>query len=130
MGIDMLFAIRALGLGIPLTAALPFKGHDGKWPQRSQLAWSRIISQASNVIYVNELNLAYMDDRAYINRLYMERNIWMVNQLTDPVDRLLAVWDGSPGGTKHCYQYGVKKLGSDRVIRLNPKDFANQPKLF
>lgn len=130
LGIDMLFAIRALGLGIPLTVALPFKGYDAWWPERSQLAWSRIISQASNVVYVNELNMAYMGGKSYISRLLMERNIWMVNQLTDPADRLLAVWDGSPGGTKNCYQYGVKTLGADRVIRLNPKDFGNQPKLF
>lgn len=129
LGIDMLYAIRALSLGIPLTVALPFKGYDAKWPERSQLAWERIRGQAAEVIYLSELNLDLEGDKSYISRLMMERNIWMVNQCTEPEDRVLAVWDGSPGGTRNCYRYAVKRLGRERVILLKLKDFSN-PQLF
>lgn len=131
LGIDTMFAMRAITLGIPLIAVVPFKEQANRWPKKSQTTYYDILCHAQEVVYLNELNMAYVADPSYINRLLMERNIWMVNQLVEPQDKLLAVWDGlEKGGTYSCYKYARMRIGEERIIRLNPSDYVIQKKLF
>jgi len=41
--------------------------------------------------------------------------------MVDNCDKLVAVWDGTKGGTSHCVGY-AKKQGKE-IIRINPEDF-------
>lgn len=43
----------------------------------------------------------------------------MVDRLIEENDRLIALWDGTPGGTKNCVDYAKKK--GKPVIYMNPK---------
>lgn len=42
--------------------------------------------------------------------------------MVDNSDAVIAVWDGTAGGTKNCFDYATK-IGK-KIIRIDPKDFA------
>jgi len=44
-----------------------------------------------------------------------KRNEWMV----DHSDYVIAVWDGSKGGTGNCVKYAIKQ--EKEILQLNPK---------
>lgn len=92
-GVDLIWAITAIKIGIPFIAAVPFSGQEKIWPKKSQDLYNRIIAKASEVVFVSEPGPAAWK--------YQVRNKWMV----DRSDILVAVWDGSSGGTENCYRY-------------------------
>jgi uncharacterized phage-like protein YoqJ len=97
LGWDQAFAVAALRLDIPLIAAVPFEGHEKRWPDKSVQRHREILAAASVVHVVSE----YPGSRA------MDlRNRWMV----DNSDLVCAMWDGSWGGTFNCIQY-VRRRG-------------------
>lgn len=104
LGWDMAFAEAALTLGIPLTAAIPFAGQESKWPTASQERYRNILARAARSVIVC--------DGGYSSAKMQTRNEWMV----DKCDRLVALWDGSPGGTGNCIKY-ARQVGRD-VINL------------
>jgi uncharacterized phage-like protein YoqJ len=97
VGWDIALAEAALGLGIPLVAAVPFKGQESRWPQDVQRRYSTLLGLAAEVVYVSE--------PGYEAWKYQKRNEWM----TDQCHVLLALWNGSPGGTANCVRYAQKK---------------------
>lgn len=92
LGWDTAIALAALDLDIPLTAACPFRGQENTWAGRDQIVYRDILTRATRVVFVcnHRLNIAYD-----------ERNEWMV----DRANYILALHDGSPGGTNNCLQY-------------------------
>lgn len=109
LGIDQDFAQVSLELAIPFTAALPFIGQESRWPKSSQDYYWWLIERADDVVVVSP--------GEYSAQKMQVRNEWMVNHC----DVLLAVWDGSDGGTGNCVRY-ADRVG--RLIhRINPKDF-------
>lgn len=97
LGWDMALAEAALGLGIPLVAAVPFKGQESVWPQDAQRRYAALLGLAAEVVYVCK--------PGYEAWKYQRRNEWM----TDRCDVLLALWNGTPGGTANCVRYAQKK---------------------
>ena len=91
-----------MALGIPFIAAVAFEGQDRRWPQASRDRFNRLILAAESVEIVNPRNPLHMFDAA---RALEMRNRWMV----DRADRMLALWDGSFGGTCNCLAYADKK---------------------
>lgn len=110
LGVDMWAAkmvLRAKRLGCPelkLICAIPCKNHSSKWNAQSQKEWQRIVEQADEVFYVSE--------EEYKPYLMQRRNIWMV----DESDYVIAVWDGSPGGTGNCVKYAQKEEKEITII--------------
>lgn len=100
LGWDTAWAEAALELGIPLIAAIPFKGQESRWPVESQHRYHRICGQARDVVVCSA--------GGYAPFKMQTRNEWMVLQC----DHLIALWDGSPGGTANCIAY-AKELGRD-----------------
>lgn len=96
LGWDQAFAEAARLLGIPLHAAVPFKGQESQWPTPSRRQWERLIDACASVTVVCP--------GGYHPGKMQVRNEWMV----DRCDRLCALWDGSPGGTGNCLNYAVK----------------------
>lgn len=98
LGVDQWAAQICLNLGIPFTAAVPFIDFDSQWPQSSQMEYRRLLREADRVHTVS-------DTREYRPGLMQRRNEWMV----DNSDRLIAVWNGSSGGTQNCVNYAVRR---------------------
>lgn len=109
LGVDMIFAQVAIDLKIPFTAAVPFLGQESKWPQASKDVYNAILSKAEKIVTVSPGH--------YASFKMQKRNEWIVNNC----GTLLAVWDGSAGGTANCVVYAAKK--NKNIIRINPTDF-------
>lgn len=108
LGVDMLWAECAIEKNIPLVAAIPCKGQEDIWPKESQERYHNILLDASEVVMVSDMR--------YTFRCMQDRNVWMV----DNCDILVAVWNGSKGGTYNCVKHaeGLQK----EIIRIIPPD--------
>ena len=115
LGVDQWAANIAHKLGIPFIAAVPFAGQEKAWPAASQKTFNALIKLASEVVYVSEGGYA-----AYKMQV---RNEWMV----DRCDKLIAIWDGTSGGTGNCVKY-AESMGRE-IIRINPRLTENNPAL-
>ncbi len=93
LGIDQWAAFVAHRLGIPFIAAVPFVNQEAKWPAPSQKLYLGLLKMASEVVIVSE--------GEYSPAKMQIRNEWMCNHC----DKLIAVWDGTPGGTGNCIKY-------------------------
>lgn len=116
LGIDQVFAQLAISNNTPFTAAIPCYDQDSNWPNISRSRYSDLIN--------NPLCTKHLVTETYYNNWCMQiRNEWIVNQLTND-DKLIAVWDGSSGGTKNCYDYALNKIGEHNILRINPKELT------
>jgi uncharacterized phage-like protein YoqJ len=107
LGVDQWAANIAHKLGIPFIAAVPFTGQEKAWPAPSQKTFNTLIKLASEVVIVSEGGYA-----AYKMQI---RNEWMV----DRCDKLIAIWDGTPGGTGNCVKYAQSK--NKEIFYINPR---------
>lgn len=96
LGWDQALAQAALDLGIPFVAAVPFEGFGSKWPKGAQYRCTALLCGAAQIEVVSRTPGA---------RALQRRNEWMV----DRADRMLALWDGSWGGTFNCIEYARKR---------------------
>jgi uncharacterized phage-like protein YoqJ len=96
LGWDMALAHAARMEGIPFIAAVPFKGQERIWPKESQESYYDMLRAAKEVVYVCE--------EGYAPWKMQVRNQWMV----DHCDVVLALWNGSSGGTGNCVEYADK----------------------
>lgn len=94
LGWDQAFAHAAINLGIPVVAAVPFKAQASRWPAESQAYYRKLLSRCARVEYVSPLPTFTQD-------AFQARNEWMV----DYSHALVALWNGSPGGTANCIDY-------------------------
>lgn len=113
LGIDTLWALLAIENNIKLIAAVPCYDQETMWPITSQNKYKVILNQ-SNVC------LHFTSQQPYFNGCMQIRNKWMV----DNCDVLIAVFDGSYGGTKNCVDYAISQ--GKTIITINPKDYANK----
>lgn len=97
LGVDQWAAEACVELGIPFIAAIPCWGQDSKWPRASKLVYERLLWKAKDSICVTQ--------NTYTPSCMRDRNRYMV----DWCDELLAVWDGSSGGTEWCIRYAHGK---------------------
>lgn len=97
LGWDQAVARAAIDLGIPLTAAMPFEGFDRRWPDSSRCRLDKILEAAAEIVVCHPFPAPTL--------ALQIRNEWMV----DRADEMLALWDGSWGGTFNCIQYAEKR---------------------
>ncbi len=99
-GVDQMAAVVGLQLKklypIKLEAAIPFKEHSLNWPIQAQNLYNKIKSRCDYVNFISE---------EYNNFCLQKRNIYMV----DKCNLLIAVYDGTPGGTRNCINYAKSK---------------------
>lgn len=93
LGWDLAFAQGAVGLGIPVHGAVPFKGQASKWPEYQQDIYQRLVSQCASVTVVSE--------GGFSAEAMQARNRWMV----DRAHRICALYSGEAGGTRNCVKY-------------------------
>jgi uncharacterized phage-like protein YoqJ len=106
LGVDQWAANIARKLEIPFIAAIPFENQESKWPLRSQRAYHLLLKYASEKVIVSP--------GGYEVAKMQVRNRWMV----DNSDFLIAVWDGSKGGTANCVEY-AETIGR-KIYRIDP----------
>lgn len=97
MGWDLALGEAAIFCEIPLICAVPFAGFHNKWSNLYKYKYELILSLAEKVVYVTE--------GGYEVWKLHKRNEWMVDESV----KILAVWDGSEGGTNNCINYAKKK---------------------
>lgn len=97
LGWDQALAHAAAVLGYHWIAAVPFAGQESAWPQESQLRYKQLINCCPEVVTVCP--------GGYSPSKMQLRNQWMV----DNCDTVLAMWDGSAGGTGNCIKYAEKR---------------------
>jgi uncharacterized phage-like protein YoqJ len=108
LGFDCWLAQISYKLKIPFIAAVPFKGQESKWPNESQKLYTKLLGLASEIFIVSPGE--YSAEKMQI------RNEWMVNNS----NKVIAAWNGSPGGTGNCVKY-ARSIGKE-IIRINPDD--------
>ena len=97
LGWDIALAQASVILGIPFIAAIPFVGQEKAWPQESQDFYNSVLALAEKKEIVCS--------GGYAPEKMLERNRWMV----DNSSLVLALWDGSHGGTGHCVNYAKQQ---------------------
>ena len=107
LGVDQWAANIAIKLHIPFLAAIPFIDQEKAWPASSQKTYHNLLSKATEKVIVCE--------GGYAAYKMQTRNCWMV----DRCDKLIAVWDGTPGGTGNCINYA--KSINKKIIYIDPK---------
>lgn len=114
LGIDMWAARLVLKLRetyphIKLVAAIPCAKQWSKWREESRREWDDITNKADDIYYVSE--------ESYTAWCMQKRNEWMVNNSA----YVIAVWDGTKGGTANCVRY-AEKVGRV-IVQLNPQTY-------
>lgn len=107
LGWDQALAQAAINLEIPLVAAIPFKNQDKVWQYNSKKYYKELLAKASEIN-----NVSGMED--YKIEYMQRRNEWMV----DNCDILLAMFDGTSGGTAKCVRYA--ELKNKKLLNIYP----------
>lgn len=107
LGVDTWAAALCLTERIPFIAAIPFEGQESIWPEERQKHYKWLCSKAKVKYIVSKGG--YSPEKMQI------RNEWMV----DNAHVIIAVWNGSDGGTANCVNYA--KLMKKPIFILNPE---------
>lgn len=139
LGVDSGFALAVIelkeaGCDIKLHAVLPCANQEKTWPKESQIIYKTILSKADEIIGITEKGYAELklsDDlglekkdnitdkrlkyvQEYKPYLMQKRNEYMVDQS----HLIIAVWNGSIGGTKNCIEYAEKQ--KKQIYKITP----------
>lgn len=128
LGFDQILAEVAITNKIPLVCAIPCANQEQMWPPKSRDRYNKIINWSKDHI-INGIQqpswslvtVHMVSTQPYDNQCMQNRNIWMVDQLTGPEDKLLALSDGTGGGTMNCLKYANHKVGANKIIMMHPK---------
>lgn len=116
LGVDQWFAWLCVKMGIPFTAAVPFEGQELRWRSaQARENYHRLLGHAKQVKIVTHLTPELRRSRDLVSKAMKARNNWMVARC----DRLLAVWDGSAGGTGNCVREAYR-VGRE-ITQINPR---------
>lgn len=107
LGWDQALASAAIDCKIPFIAAIPFKGQESVWNYNSKKQYNELLEWADDIIYCSE--------PGYSAHKMQIRNEYMV----DECDILLAMYDGTKGGTHNCVEYAKSK--NKQIINLYDK---------
>lgn len=119
LGVDTAATEIVLGLKgkypieINLTAAVPCTNLELAWNKSDQEKYYQLLSQCDSIKFVSNLTYQEAGGIKYLNA----RNRWVVNQIKNAHDMIIAIWDGQPGGTANCIADATKL--NRRIIIYN-----------
>lgn len=96
IGWDQALALAAIRCNVPFVAAVPFAGQERRWPTQARELYETILERAARV---------EVTSYGPSNEAFQIRNEWMV----DRADLVLALFNGSRGGTRNCILYAQAK---------------------
>ena len=110
-GVDIFGAEVCLDLGIPISAYIPFRGYESRWPSEKQKIWHKLLERCSEIKYICE--------GGYTAWKMQKRNKIM----SDDSDLAIILFDGLPnGGTYNFVQYREKT--NKKSILISPKEIV------
>lgn len=109
LGWDQALAWAAVRTGVHIVAAIPFEGQERLWTDDQKKNYRHLRSLADVHVLL---------PGGYAPSKMQHRNEWMVRRLPLHEDRLIALWNGSDGGTANCVAYGTEQLGANRVVNV------------
>ena len=113
LGVDMLAAEVVLKMRkehpeVSLACVLPCRDQANRWQEADRLRHQDILLRADAVVCLQE---------SYSRSVMLARDRYLVQHS----DCLLAVFNGSPGGTKYTVDYALR--AGRRVVRIDPQTF-------
>ena len=93
---ELLLECRAATPSLHLICALPYSGFERRWSPQWQTRYQAILQHADLIKTICPL---------YSMAAFQQRNEWMV----DHSSRLIAIYNGSPGGTRNTIEYAKRK---------------------
>lgn len=106
LGVDQWTAEICIDNDIPFVAAVPFEGQDGKWPKSSRDQYHKILEKAHQIVLVTKGG--YAPHKMHI------RNEWLIKNS----DLLMAVWNGTSGGTGACIEKAQSLNHPIKLLKL------------
>lgn len=97
-GWDQAIAASCIYLDIPFVAAVPFEGQELLWPEAARAQYRSLPEKASVIEVISEGGFSVAKMQV--------RNKWIV----DHSDKMLALWNGSVGGTCNCVAYAKPRI--------------------
>ncbi|MCI8360681.1 MAG: DUF1273 domain-containing protein [Clostridiales bacterium] len=101
---DLVLKAREKNPSIQLFCAIPYDRFAEKWPPDWQTLYYRVLTQT------DDLKVFYP---YFTYAAFQVRNRWMV----DRSSRIIAVYNGAQGGTRHTLRYAEKRRTEIRCIR-------------
>lgn len=93
---EIVLRLRDEGLPIHLISASPFEGFERSWSEDWKRRYNEILNRADIVKFVC---------KGYSRACFQIRNEWMVDRSA----RVIAVYNGEPGGTKNTVDYALQQ---------------------
>ncbi len=93
---EIVLCIRRDDPSIKLICASPYQGFESKWSAAWQERYRNVMEEADLVRFISA---------GYSPSCFQHRNEWMV----DHVSRVIAVYNGEPGGTRNTIEYSKRK---------------------
>lgn len=92
---QIVLRLRSEGMALRLICACPYEGFEAHWRRDWQRQYRQILEAADCVQYISP---------HYHRGCFQIRNRWMV----DHAARVIAVYNGTPGGTKNTIDYAER----------------------
>ena len=99
---ECVLSLRESDSGVRLICACPYDGFESRWSQRWQNLYRDILVRADETVFVCP---------KYTPSCFQKRNEWMV----DRSSRVIAVFNGTAGGTKNTIDY-ARKQGCEVIL--------------
>ena len=93
---QIVLALRNSGSDITLVCACPCRDFQRRWDEAWKVQTAEVLAKADRIEYICE---------NYTRFCFQKRNEWMV----DRSSRVIAVYNGEPGGTKNTVDYAARK---------------------
>lgn len=92
---EIVLQLRRSNPNLHLIAASPYKGFESRWSADCQKRYNEVLEQADLVRFIC---------KGYSKACFQIRNEWMVDRSA----RVIAVYNGEPGGTQNTIEYSLK----------------------
>ena len=93
---EIVLVLRDSGKPVKLICASPFQGFEARWDEEWKNRYNAIMAAADHTVYVCN---------GYSRSCFQIRNEWMVDRSA----RVIAVYNGEPGGTKNTIDYSLNR---------------------
>lgn len=100
---EIILNLRRKNKDLKLICAIPYAGFEQRWSEYWRQLYHYIL---------NEADLVRVIGHGYSPGIFQIRNEWMVNHSS----RVIAVYNGSLGGTKNTIDYAIQQDVAVRVI--------------
>ena len=101
---EIVLRLRSDGAAIKLICASPFEGFERSWNSTDKSLYSKIVASADLIRFICP---------GYSKACFQIRNEWMVNHSA----RVIAVFNGTPSGTKNTVDYARRSGVPTRIIK-------------